>query len=318
MAEFRQRGRAADIHDGTVTSKLETTSVRHPAGRHVDVGGHRLWVETQGRGDRVVLLAGLGPAGSHVVFHPHFTPLADSVEVVYVDLYGRGRSDVPADLREITFAGDVADVARLLDEIGPSHVYGFSYGGLVAQAVALDHPDLVRSLVLANSLHSPEMWQLNHENINREIANQAPEVWERIQQLRREGVPSTDPRMQEQFAVHARLVRFFNSDNAGLLATEPGARNVELYPIFCGADVDFVIGGEIARIPDFRPRLHELRMPLLVLAGRHDRALYPALQRQILDFAPNARLRFLERSGSFGHVEEPATVISLVRDFVSG
>jgi proline iminopeptidase len=159
------------------------------------------------------------------------------------------------------------------------------------------------------------MWQLNHENINREIANQAPEVWEQIQQLRREGVPSTDPRMQEQFAVHARLVRFFDPDNAALLASEPGARNVDLYPIFCGADVDFVIGGEVAHIPDFRPRLNELRMPLLVLAGRYDRALYPALQRQILDFAPNARLRFLERSGSFGHVEEPETVIALVREF---
>lgn len=297
---------------------MTATSVRHPAGRHIDVGGHRLWVETEGRGDRVVLLAGLGPAGSHVVFHPHFTPLADSVEVVYVDLYGRGRSDLPADLRDITFAGDVADIARLLDELGPAHLYGFSYGGLVAQAVALDRPDLVRSLVLANSLHSPQMWQQNHENINREIANQAPEVWERIQQLRHEGVPSTDPRMQEQFAVHARLVRFFDPDNAALLASEPGARNVELYPIFCGADVDFIIGGEIPRIPDFRPRLRELRMPLLVLAGRHDRALYPALQRQILDFAPDARLQLLERSGSFGHVEEPETVISLVRDFVSG
>lgn len=294
------------------------TEVQHPPGRHVDVGGHRLWVETEGRGEPVVLLAGLGPAGSHVVFHPHFGPLADAAQVVYVDLYGRGRSDVPADLGEITFAADVADVARLLGEIGPAHVYGFSYGGLVAQAVALERPDRVRSLVLANSLHSPEMWQLNHENINRELANQAPEVWERIQRLRRQGVPSTDPRMQEQFAVHGRLVRFFNPDNAALLASEPGARNAELYPIFCGADVDFVIGGEVARIPDFRPRLPELRMPLLVLAGRHDRALYPALQRQILDFAPNAQLRFLERSGSFGHVEEPETVIALVREFCLG
>ena len=291
------------------------TKIRHPPGRHVDVGGHRLWIETEGAGDRVVLLAGLGPAGSHVVFHPHLGPLADVAEVVYVDLYGRGRSDVPADLREITFAGDVADVARLLTELGPSHLYGFSYGGLLAQAVALDRPDLVRTLVLANSLHSPEMWQLNHENINREIANQAPDVWEQIQRLRREGLPSTDPRMQEQFAVHGKLVRFFNPDNAALLATEPGARNVELYPIFCGADVDFVIGGEIPTIPDFRPRLHELQMPLMVLAGRHDRALYPALQRQILDFAPKAALRFLERSGSFGHVEEPATVIELLREF---
>ncbi|MDI3283871.1 hypothetical protein [Polyangium sp. 15x6] len=35
----------------------------HPAGRLHDVGGHRLWVEQAGKGETVVLLAGLGPAG---------------------------------------------------------------------------------------------------------------------------------------------------------------------------------------------------------------------------------------------------------------
>jgi pimeloyl-ACP methyl ester carboxylesterase len=100
-----------------------------------------------------------------------------------------------------------------------------------------------------------------------------------------------------------------------LLLTEPGARNLELYPIFCGADVDFIIGGEVPKIPDFRPRLKEIRAPLLVLAGRYDRALYPLLQQQFQRFAPAARFRVLERSGSFGHVEEPAVVLETLREF---
>jgi proline iminopeptidase len=53
----------------------------------------------------------------------------------------------------------------------------------------------------------------------------------------------------------------------------------------------------------------------MVLAGRYDRALYPALQRQFTDFAPGIRLEFLERSGSFSHVEEPENVFALVRGF---
>ena len=138
-------------------------------------------------------------------------------------------------------------------DLGPVHLYGFSYGGMLGQALALDHPELVRSLVLANSLHSPEMWQLNHANINRELANQFPRVWERILELRTQGVRSTDPRLQQEFAAAARVVRFHNPDNAGLLATEPGARNIELYPLFCGDDVDFIIGGQVAGLPDFRP-----------------------------------------------------------------
>jgi pimeloyl-ACP methyl ester carboxylesterase len=115
------------------------------------------------------------------------------------------------------------------------------------------------------------MWQLNHVNINRELANQFPEIWSR------------------------------------LLLTEPGSRNVELYPAFCGADVDFIIGGRVPAIPDFRPRLKNLQLPLLVLAGRYDRALYPYLQLEFREFAPTARFKILERSGSFGHVEEESS-----------
>jgi proline iminopeptidase len=294
-----------------------SAEVSHAPGRHYEVRGHRLWVETEGDGEPLLLLAGLGPAGSHVIFHPFFAELAATHRVIYVDLHGRGRSDRPADLTEITFAGDVADIAELIGALGlgPVHLYGFSYGGLLGQALALGHPGLLRSLIIANSLHSPEMWQANHANINAELARQHPETWDRIAALRAQGLRSTDPEVAAQFAAAARLVRFYNPDNAGLLADEPGARNRELYPLFAGADVDFVIGGEVSRIPDFRPRLKDITVPVMVLAGRYDRALYPRLQRQFTEYAPQIRLEFLERSGSFSHVEEPGAVFTLVREF---
>ncbi|MFC0861742.1 alpha/beta fold hydrolase [Sphaerimonospora cavernae] len=300
-----------------MTSQQTGARINHPAGRHYEVRGHRLWVETEGSGEPVLLLAGLGPAGSHLIFHPFFSDLAEDYQVIYVDLFGRGRSGAPDDLSQITFRDDVADVAALIEQLGlgPVHIYGFSYGGLLGQALALDHGHLVRSLVLANSLHSPEMWQLNHANINRELANQAPEVWAKIQKLRIGGLASTSPELREQFAAATKLVRFFNPDNAALLLNEPGARNIELYPVFVGSDVDFIIGGEVARIPDFRPRLKEITVPTLVLAGRHDRALYPKLQREFVVHAPQFEFRVLERSGSFGHVEEPETVFGLLREF---
>lgn len=291
--------------------------VEHPAGRHHDIGGRRLWVEQEGAGDPVLLLSGFGPAGSHVIFHPHFDDLARTHRVIYVDLFGRGRSGRPDDLGDITFQSDVRDVAALMGELGlgPMHLYGFSYGGLIAQALALEAPERVRTVTLANTLHSPQMWQLNHENINREIANQYPESWARIQAMHRSGVVSTDPRMQQEFGVAARLVRFYNPDNAARLLTEPGARNVELYSVFCGADVDFLIGGEIVNIPDFRPRLAEISAPMLILCGRYDRALFPQPQGDFQHFAPTAKFEILERSGSFGHVEESARVMATLRSF---
>lgn len=290
---------------------------RHPPGRHYEVRGRKLWVEEHGEGEPVVLLAGLGPAGSHVVFHPHFDALAHDYRVIYVDLFGRGRSGRPADLREIKFDTDVSDLAALLPALasGPCHLYGFSYGGLLAQGLALDYPECVRSVVLANSLYGPEMWQRNHANLNREIANQYPEVWETIMALRQQGLRSTDPEMQALFNSAAASVRFYDPANVRLLATEEGARNTELYPIFCGDDVDFVIANEIGRIPEFLPRIKELAAPLMVFCGRYDRALFPALQRQILAARPGTPFHILDRSGSFSHVEEPEAVLRLLREF---
>jgi proline iminopeptidase len=283
-------------------------------GAYLDIPGGRLWVESEGSGSPLLLLSG-GPASSHLTFHPYFSALADEYRVLYLDYRGRGKSDNQGN---ITFAGDVADIEAVREALGLEqlNIYGFSYGGMVAMAYALEHPDRVRRLILANTLHSPEMWQRNHENINREIANQFPEVWEKILALRAEGIRSTDLRVQALYAVHGPLVRFYNPDNAKKLLSEPGARNAELYPVFVGDDVEFFIGGEVAKLPDFRPRLAELSMsvPTLILAARYDRALYPAYQIEFARYAPQARFVWMERSGTFSHIEEPETVLELVRE----
>ena len=307
-----------DAHGGeTKITSEHHPSFNHAPGRLVDVNDTKLWVETEGSGEPLLLLAG-GPANSHLTFHPYFSALADEYRVIYVDYRGRGRSAPLAHPSEATFSGDVADIAALIEALGLQWVnlYGFSYGGMIAQALSLDHPTKVRRLILANTIHSPEMWQKNHENINREIELQYPEVWEQILALRAQGVRSTDPRVQALYRVHLKLVRFYNPDNAARLLTEPGSRNAELYPVFVGDDVESFIGGEVAKLPDFRPLLKALQMPVLILAGRYDRALYPKYQYEFTRYVPSAQFVWMERSGSFSHIEEPEAVLGMARGFL--
>jgi proline iminopeptidase len=307
-----------DETEGMTTTSISPSAIAHSPGRLVTVRDTQLWVETEGLGDPIILLVG-GPANSHVSFHPFFSALANQYQVIYYDYRGRGRSDRSADVHTITFASDVEDLEGLRQVLGFERIslYGFSYGGMVAQAYALAHPERVSNLILANTVHSAEMWQQNHENLNRELGNQYPELWQQIQALRAEGRLASDPEMESLLAKHGPLIRWYNPDNVSRLATEPGARNPELYHVFAGSDVDFIIGGEVARLPDFRSRLKELRMPVLILAGRFDRALYPKLQMDFKRFCPQARFVMLERSGTFGHVEEPETVMTLVRAFLA-
>jgi proline iminopeptidase len=290
--------------------------VHYVPGRHITVNNRRLWVEQEGGGEPLLLLTG-GPANSHLTFHPHFSKLADQFRVIYVDYFGRGLSDACPDYREITFARDVEDIAALIDAIslGPVNVYGFSYGGMVAQALACDHAPRVKRLILANTLHSAEMWQRNHENINAELERQYPEVWDRIVALRAQGHRASSPELQDLFRVHGPLVRFYNPDNAAKLLSDPWSRNNDLYYTFVGDDIEFFIGGEVAKLPDFRPRLRDLGMPLLIIAGRYDRALYPRHQQEFARCAPQARFVMFEKSGSFAHIEEPDGVMALLRQF---
>lgn len=245
--------------------------------------------------------------------------MTDTHTVIYYDYRGRGRSGPLSDYREISFKTDVADLESLREELGHERIriYGFSYGGLVAQAYALAHPGRVDRMVLANTLHSPEMWAENHANINREMQNQFSELWRRVEGLRSNGRNSFDPEMREAFAEHSRIIRWHNPDRAARLRTEPGSTDLALYRYFVGDDIEFEIGGQVPEIPDFRPVLKYVQAPTMILAGRFDRALFPKLQWEFREHFPKACFIFLERSGSFGHVEEPEVVIPLVDSFLS-
>lgn len=296
---------------------LHPPAYTHLPGKHITVNNRSLWVEEEGQGEPLILLPG-GPAASHLLFHPYFSELADQYRVIYYDYFGRGRSGRPDSYTEITFERDVEDLEGLRRELGLEKInlYGFTYGGMLGQAYALKYPQHVSHLILANTLHSPEMWQKNHENINAEISRQFPEVWEDIMTLRKAGAHSFTPAMQDLFAIHGPLIRWYNPDNAIKLLKEPESFNRELYRVFVGDDIDFFIGGEVTRLPDFRPRLKDLAMPVMILAGRYDRALYPAYQMEFKAFCPQAEFHIMERSGNFIHIEETEKLFRLVREFL--
>src|SRR5690349_1551231 len=86
--------------------------ITHPPGQFVRVGGAKLWVETEGEGDPVVLIAG-GPGCSHGYFHPFFSDLAAHHRVIYFDALGRGKSDRAKKTSDYTLERDVADVEGL-------------------------------------------------------------------------------------------------------------------------------------------------------------------------------------------------------------
>jgi 3-oxoadipate enol-lactonase len=109
-------------------------------------GDVRIAYETRGAGDPLLLVHGLGYTREG--WGPALDLLADEFLVVAFDNRGIGQSDVPPG--PYTSAAMAEDALAVLDAngIARAHVVGTSLGGMVAQELALAHPERIRRLVL--------------------------------------------------------------------------------------------------------------------------------------------------------------------------
>ncbi len=117
--------------------------------RRVRVGDVELQCELQGSGDPLLLIHGLGSSG--LDWQPQVEHFRSLRRVVTIDLRGHGRSSRPRGPYSIgLFAREVAAAMHELG-IGRADVVGVSLGGMIAFQLAVDAPQLVKSLVIVNS-----------------------------------------------------------------------------------------------------------------------------------------------------------------------
>jgi pimeloyl-ACP methyl ester carboxylesterase len=115
---------------------------------YADVNGVSLYYEEHGSGAPLVLLHGGISAGA--MFEPIMPQLSANRRVITVDLQGHGgTADVDRPLRPETMADDIA---ALIGHLGldQADVMGYSLGGTVALRTAIQHPRVVRRLVLVS------------------------------------------------------------------------------------------------------------------------------------------------------------------------
>ena len=117
-----------------------------PTARINDV---ELYYETAGEGSTVLLIHGLGSSVRDWEFQ--VGEMARSHRVIAFDVRGHGRSSRPPGPYSVAeFAQDAVALLRHLNA-APAHVVGLSMGGMIAFQMAVDSPESVRSLVIANS-----------------------------------------------------------------------------------------------------------------------------------------------------------------------
>jgi len=109
--------------------------------------GVRLYWEEHGAGEPLLMIPGFGC--SVEIYASNAPALAERFRVIVFDPRGAGRSDSPPD--GYTMERYARDCSAVLDAAGcdTAHVFGTSFGGMIAMNFALHAPERVRGLVLA-------------------------------------------------------------------------------------------------------------------------------------------------------------------------
>ncbi|MFD1213042.1 alpha/beta fold hydrolase [Arthrobacter sp. GCM10027362] len=239
-------------------------------GKHVRGGGLEIWTEQAGEGPDVLLIGGLGDTVESWQFQ--LDGLAGSFRLTAFDNRGAGRTAMPPGPVTVEqMADDAAEVLHALD-VPAAHVAGFSGGSIIAQELALRHPQLVRSLVLQSTWPAPDAYLRRWDRLVRWLVQTAP----------------TERDFLEMFFLDIYTARAHDDGTVDRFIEEvlafPHKQRTEDLLRFLDAIMDHDTTGRLPRIT----------APALVLAGGRDATLRPDLVRAVAELIPGARFEVLE------------------------
>ena len=243
------------------------------------IGDIEIYYEREGAGPPLLFISG---TGSDLRNKPNVFdgPFVKAFDVLGYDQRGLGRTDKPD--APYSMAGYADDAARLMDHIGwdSALVAGFSFGGMVAQELALRHPARVQRMVLGCT--SPGG------------AGGASFPFHQIEHLQGEArarhlIPISDTRRDAAWAeanpaLYAQLVEMAAADP---FADEPGHA--------MGARRQL----EARALHDAWDRLPQITCPVMIAAGAYDGIALPETQHRMAERIAGARLRFFDGGHMF-------------------
>jgi proline iminopeptidase len=271
------------------------------------VRGARLFVKVVGQGYPLVLMHG-GPGVDHVTMLP-LRRCADRFTLVFYDHRCNGRSQ-GAEVTTMTWENLTADADALRQLLGFERwaVLGHSFGGMVALEYALRYPDNLSHLLLLDTCGDAR-W----------VRENAPEVL--AQRGYSAGVVATARRFfngqlapGETFSATMKLRTAYYHH----LSLRQQARVVALGLRMKVRPEALIFGfGQLLQGWSVMDRLGEIKVPAVVLAGRHDFQFPPEHQAELAAGIANARLEIIEQAGHNAHVERPSEVIRAIEEFMA-
>lgn len=257
----------------------------------VRAGDISLDCERTGSGQPLLLIMGMSGTALHWG-EPFLQALQRDFETITYDHRGVGASSpLEAPLTIVQLADDALRLLEAL-ELDSAHVLGISMGGMVAQELALRHPERLRTLTLGCTYCGGEGSSLA-----------SPQVFQRLTAAMSSGDRALALRTAWELNVSAAAAGDKESSARFLAIAE---RRAVAVPVIL-AQMQAVLGHET------RSRLGQLRGPTLVIHGTEDQMLPVRNGPLIASLVPGARLEILDGVGHMFFWEQPERSAELIR-----
>lgn len=277
---------------------------------YIDVPGGKVWYCEMGEGDETPLLCLHGGPGSTHHCLQSLEALADRRRVILYDQLGCGNSERPDNSALWTvdrFVEELAQV-RVALHLDRLHLFGSSWGGMLAMQYVLDRKPELRSLILCGSPASMPRWVAGCEEL---LAQQPAEVRKVIRDHEANGF-ITCPEYQ------AAILAFYREH---LCRLTPWPASLErsfaetghaVYNTMNGPS-EFTVTGTL-KDWDVMDRLGDITVPTLLVGGRYDECR-PSHLEEMHRRIPGSQLAIIEDASHLCFVERPEEFTTLVNSF---
>jgi len=264
---------------------------------YCSVAGHKLAYSRQGKGEPMLLVHGIV---TYSFIWRNITPLlAEKYDVIAVDLLGCGASDKPLD---VSYA--IKDHSEILSEFIPRlglkkiHYVGHDVGGGVGQILAVNHPEMLHSLTLINSV-AYDFWPVQpiramRTPIIRHLLMSTFDLGA-FKVLVSKGIYHKERLTDELMAVFKAPMQF------------PDGRKAFLHFAKCLDNHNLM---------DIEEDLRQLNVPVLILRGDADPYLMAAISEKLHAEIPASELHRIATGGHFIQEDEPEWIADKIRAFL--
>lgn len=260
----------------------------------VETNGIRLSYQRTGQGEPVLLIMGSSAAGH--VWRMHQTPALERAgyETITFDNRGVPPSDCPAG--DYSLAEMVGDTRGLIEglALGPCHVVGVSLGSMIAQQLALESPELVRSAVLIATRARSDAYR------------RAQSAADRV--LRESGITLPSGYRAAKTVLEMLSPTTLNDDDAVSMW-------LEIFELSAAAAKGQAAAAE--DLDDRRAALREVGVPCRAIAFADDRVCPPHLVAEVARAIPDCDLVEIPDAGHIGFLERPDAVNAAIIRFLA-